>query len=73
MKKEYKRYLEEDHHFDRQTLVGIFALLIVIAGCFGWYYEFIFYFFNGGGKEFYWRGGNFLPWINIYATGSIMI
>ena len=24
-------------------------------------------------KEFYWRGGNFLPWINIYATGSIMI
>ena len=24
-------------------------------------------------KGFYWRGGNFLPWINIYATGSIMI
>ncbi|MDD6480373.1 MAG: putative ABC transporter permease [Clostridium sp.] len=73
MNREYKRYLEEDQHFDRQTLMGIFALLIVIAGCFGWYYEFIFYFFNGGGKEFYWRGGNFLPWINIYATGSIMI
>ena len=73
MNREYKRYLEEDQHFDRQTLMGIFALLIVIAGCFGWYYEFIFYFFNGGAKEFYWRGGNFLPWINIYATGSIMI
>ena len=73
MNREYRRYLEEDQHFDRQTLMGIFALLIVIAGCFGWYYEFIFYFFNGGGKEFYWRGGNFLPWINIYATGSIMI
>ena len=24
-------------------------------------------------KEFYWQGGNFLPWINIYAIGSIMI
>ena len=24
-------------------------------------------------KTFYWRGGNFLPWINIYATGSVMI
>ena len=24
-------------------------------------------------KEFYYRGGNFLPWINIYATGSLMI
>ena len=25
---------------------------------------FIFYYFNGGMKGFYWRGGNFLPWIN---------
>ena len=24
-------------------------------------------------KTFYYRGGNFLPWINIYATGSLMI
>ncbi len=69
----YKKYLEENHKFDKVTMIGIFALLIVIAGLFGWYYEFIFYFFNGGMKEFYWRGGNFLPWINIYATGSIMI
>lgn len=37
------------------------------------YVEFIFYYFNGGMQEFYWRGGNFLPWINIYAAGSIMI
>ena len=32
-----------------------------------------FYYFNGGMQKFYWRGGNFLPWINIYATGSLMI
>ena len=73
MKEKYKSYLDNDHSFDRTMLIGIFALVVVIAGCFGWLYEFIFYFFNGGMKQFYWRGGNFLPWINIYATGSLMI
>ena len=73
MKEKYKNYIENDCSFDTKSWVGIFCLLIVIAGVFGFLYEFIFYYFNGGMKEFYWRGGNFLPWINIYATGSIMI
>lgn len=77
MKKKYKKilteYLNKDHTFDKETLIGIFCLVIVITGIFGWLYEFIFYYFNGGMKEFYWRGGNFLPWINIYATGSLII
>ena len=77
MKKKYKKilteYLNKDHAFDKETLIGIFCLVIVITGIFGWLYEFIFYYFNGGMKEFYWRGGNFLPWINIYATGSLII
>lgn len=73
MKQKYQKYLAENHNFDKSTMVGIFCLLIVLAGMFGFFYEFIFYFFNGGMKQFYWRGGNFLPWINIYATGSMMI
>ena len=73
MKKKYEDYINIDHKFDKTTMLGIICLLIVIAGCFGFIYEYIFYFFNGGMKEFYWRGGNFLPWINIYATGSIII
>lgn len=73
MKKWYKHYIENNHSFDKWTMLGICCLLIVITGIFGWIYEFIFYYFNGGMKQFYWRGGNFLPWINIYATGSIMI
>lgn len=73
MKKKYEDYLNKDHDFDKKTLLGIFCLIIVIAGVFGFIYEFIFYYFNGGMKEFYWRGGNFLPWINIYATGSMII
>lgn len=73
MKERFKMYLNRNHSFDKVTMIGIFSLIVVIAGVFGFLYEFIFYYFNGGMKEFYWRGGNFLPWINIYATGSIII
>lgn len=73
MKEKYQKYLNTDLHFDKARWLGIFALIIVISGMFGWLYEFIFYYFNGGMKEFYWRGGNFLPWINIYATGALII
>ena len=45
----------------------------MFAGFFGWVYEFIFYYFDGGTGEFYMQGGNFLPWINIYAIGAILI
>ena len=73
MRSKYLKYLNEDIKFDKETMIGIFCLLVVITGMFGFLYEFIFYYFNGGMKTFCWRGGNFLPWINIYATGSIMI
>lgn len=53
--------------------VGIIMLIVIIGGFFGWVYEFIFYFFDGDMKEFYMQGGNFLPWINIYAIGSLLI
>ena len=73
MKGKIKNYIKNDHSFDKLSMLGIFSLIIVITGVFGFIYEFIFYYFNSGMKEFFWRGGNFLPWINIYATGSIMI
>ena len=71
--KKYKDYLNEDHNFDKKTMLGIFCLIIVISGMFGWLYEVVFYYFNSGMNEIYWRGGNFLPWINIYAMGAILI
>ncbi len=73
MKKMYKEYLLKNHNFDKKTMLGIFSLIIVISGIFGWCYEVIFYYFNSGMKEIYFRGGNFLPWINIYAIGAIII
>lgn len=72
MKEVYKNYIMKDHSFDKATMLGIFCLIIVIAGVFGFLYEFIFYYFNSGMQQFYWRGGNFLPWINIYAIGAIL-
>ena len=71
--KKYKEYLNKDHKFDKKTMLGIFCLIIVISGMFGWLYEVVFYYFNSGMTEIYWRGGNFLPWINIYAMGAILI
>ncbi len=59
--------------YDVKTKIGIILMLISISGLFGFIYEFIFYYFNGGMKEFYWCGGNFLPWINIYAIGALLI
>lgn len=61
------------YKFDKVTKLAIICLIAIISGIFGFIYEFIFYYFNSGFKTFYYRGGNFLPWINIYAIGSIII
>ena len=73
MKRFFNEYVNENIKIDRLTMIGIISLIIVISGIFGFVYEFIFYYFNSGMKYFYYRGGNFLPWINIYAIGSILI
>lgn len=53
--------------------ITLICLLIVISGIIGWVYEFFFYYANSGFTTFYFRGGNFLPWINIYMYGSFLI
>ena len=73
MIKYIKNYIDNDIKFDKKTKLAIICLIIVISGIFGWLYEFIFYFFNSGMKQFYYRGANFLPWINIYAIGAVVI
>lgn len=73
MKKVFNDYKNDSIKLEKYQKVGIICLLIVVSGIIGWSYEFIFYYFNGGMKKFYMQGGNFLPWINIYAIGSILI
>ena len=72
-KKILHQYLNNQIKLASWQKLGIFFLVVVISGIFGWIYEFIFYFFNGGMAEFYLQGGNFLPWINIYAIGACLI
>ena len=72
MKKFFNEYMD-GIKLEKWQLIGVLCLVFVISGVFGWIYEYIFYYFNGGMEKFYWRGGNFLPFINIYAIGAIMI
>ena len=65
--------MDNDIKLNKKQIISIVCLIIVISGIFGWIYEFIFYFINSGFKTFYMRGGNFLPWINIYAYGAFLI
>lgn len=73
MKEVYNKYLNNELKLETWQKIGVICLIISISGTFGWIYEFVFYYFNSGMKIFYYRGANFLPWINIYATGSLMI
>ena len=73
MKEFYNDYLDNKIKYDKKTTIAIIFLLVVLSGLFGFIYEFIFYYFNSGMKEFYFRGGNFLPFINIYAYGALLV
>ena len=53
--------------------IGIACGIIIIPGFIGWLIEFWFAFWDNGMQDWYWRGGNFLPWINMYSIGSFLI
>ena len=69
----FREYMKGTMKLETWQWVGILMLLVVFAGVFGWVYEFVFYYFDRGTGEFYMQGGNFLPWINIYAIGAVLI
>ncbi len=68
-----KDYINKENKLNRKEFIIIFCLVGVISGVFGWAYEVLFYWMNSGFKEVYMRGGNYLPWINIYMYGSYLI
>ncbi len=69
----WQKYMRGEMTLEKWQWAGLLMLLVVFAGFFGWVYEYIFYYFDGGTGEFYMQGGNFLPWINIYAIGAVLI
>ena len=58
---------------ERWQKIGIACLLVVIPGIIGWLIEFFFGWYDNGMKDVYWKGGNFLPWINMYSIGTFLI
>ena len=73
MKELIKEYINNDIKLEKERVIGILALVTALAGVIGWIYEVVFYYFESGFKNIYFRGGNFLPWINIYAMGALLI
>ena len=74
MRERIKKYINNDYKFDKMQMIGIICLIIVISGIFGFLYEFIFYYFNGGMKEFYWRGGNlFVAYLYVFICLCICL
>lgn len=69
----FRDYIDDKIRLERYQKIGIMFLITVVSGFVGWIYEAIFYFLNGGAEKFYMQGGNFLPWINIYAIGALLI
>ncbi len=68
-----KKFIKKEYNLNIKEFIVIFCLVGVISGVFGWVYEVFFYWMNSGFKEVYMRGGNYLPWINIYMYGSYLI
>ena len=64
-------YINDKIKLKTYQKVGIMFLVVVIAGFIGWLYEFILAFFEYG--QVYMKGGNLLPWINIYAIGAVFL
>ena len=67
----YHDYIENKIKLQRYQWVGILMLVWVISGFVGWVYEFFVGLIEN--SEPYMVGGNFLPWINIYAFGAMLI
>lgn len=67
----FKSYLNGSFKLKTYQKIGIGFLIFVIAGFVGWLYEFLLAWAETG--QIYMKGGNLLPWINIYAFGALLI
>lgn len=68
----YRDYMDGKIRLDWHQKIGIFCLVVVISGFAGWVWEFLLQEISEGFREIYIKGGNLLPWINIYAYGAVL-
>lgn len=69
----YHKYLENKIKLTKSQKIGVLCLIIAFSGFAGWLWEFCLQEFSGGFKHLYIKGGNLLPWINLYAYGALLI
>lgn len=72
-KKHYQEYLDGKIKLKKYQKIGIVFLIVVFAGFAGWVWEFVLAEVEGGFQHLYIKGGNLLPWMNIYAYGALLI
>ena len=72
-KKHYHDYLNGKIKLKTYQKIGIFFVIWVLAGFVGWLWEFTLAEIEGGFQHLYIKGGNLLPWMNIYAYGAVVI
>jgi len=71
LRQTFHDYMDNKIKLKTYQKVGIMFLVVVIAGFIGWMYEFILAIFEHG--QIYMKGGNLLPWMNIYAIGAVCL
>lgn len=69
----FKNYLHEGVKLELYQKIGVLFLIVVFAGFAGWLWEFSLQEIGGRFQHLYIKGGNLLPWINIYAYGALLI
>jgi len=71
--KTYQKYLEGKLKLRVYQKIGVLLLVVVFSGFIGWLWEFSLAEISGGFKHLYIKGGNLLPWMNIYAYGALLV
>lgn len=72
-KQNFHDYMGGELKLKTYQKIGTILLIVVITGFIGWVHEFVFTFINEGFNKWYMQGGSFLPWINLYAIGALIV
>lgn len=69
----FRDYLDGKLKFEKYQKICVFLLLVVLSGFIGWMWEFFLDETRDGFSRLIIEGGNFLPWINLYAYGALLV
>ena len=68
----FRKYFSGRFKLEKWQWVGVILLVVVLSGFAGWVWEFMLQEVKGGFQHLFIKGGNLLPWLNIYAYGAVV-